>query len=112
MIAAIKGGRADVAVGSAVIFGPTLQKMNEPGVELRTDFAPPEVAGHPAVEYAAMGFRKSDAALREMYNAGLARLVVSGELASINEKWGLPRALTPTAELPPSERLCKSLALI
>jgi polar amino acid transport system substrate-binding protein len=54
-----------------------------------------------------MGFRKEDVALREAYNAGLAKLLASGELAAINKKYGLPEALSPNASTPSTEELCK-----
>jgi polar amino acid transport system substrate-binding protein len=106
--AAIKSNRAEVAFNSLVIILPTLKSMNDPDLELVEDFADPVVNGKPAIDYAAMGFRKEDSSLRTTYNAGLAKLVASGELAKINAKYGLPASLTPNASTPQVEELCKA----
>ncbi len=108
LLAAVQGGRADVAFCVLTILAPTLEKMSGSGLEFAKDFVDPVVDGKPAIEYAAMGFRKEDDALRTAYNEGLAKLVASGELAAINRKYGLPDALTPTAETPTSDVLCKA----
>ena len=108
LFAAIKGGRADAVISSLVIIAATLDTMKDPALELVTDFVDPVVDGKPAIDYAAMGFRKADTALLAAYNAGLARLVQSGEIVAINQKWGLPAALSPNAETPSIETLCKA----
>jgi len=95
-------------ISSLVIIAATLGTMKDPALELVTDFVDPVVDGKPAIDYAAMGFRKADTALLAAYNAGLARLVQSGEIVAINQKWGLPAALSPNAETPSIETLCKA----
>lgn len=106
LIAAVKAGRTDVGFLSLVMLGGALQRMNEPAVEMIQNFKPAAGANRPRVDYCAMGFRPADNALREMYNAGLAKIVASGELAEINAKWGLPKALSPTTETPLIDALC------
>lgn len=108
LLAAIKGGRAEAVISSLVIIAATLDTMKDPSLALVTDFIDPVVDGKPAIDYAAMGFRKSDTALLQAYDAGLAKLVASGEIVSINQKWGLPAALSPTTQTPPIEALCKA----
>ncbi|WP_281401922.1 ectoine/hydroxyectoine ABC transporter substrate-binding protein EhuB [Mesorhizobium caraganae] len=108
LLSAVKGGRADAVISSLVIIASTMKAMNDSSVQLVDNFVDPVVNGKPAIDYAAMGFHKDSKALREAYNTGLAKLVSSGELAKINEKWGLPAALTPTAETPSIETLCKA----
>jgi polar amino acid transport system substrate-binding protein len=107
-LAAVQSGRADVAFNSLVILYPTLAKMANSGLEMVSDFVDPVVDGKPAIDYAAMGFRKDDTDLIAAYNAGLAKLVASGELATINKKYDLPESLTPTASTPTSAALCKA----
>jgi polar amino acid transport system substrate-binding protein len=108
LFAAIKGGRVDAVISSLVIIAATLDTMKDPALELVTDFVDPVVDGKAAIDYAAMGFRKEDTALLAAYNAGLAKLVASGEIIEINQKWGLPAALSPNAETPSIETLCKA----
>ena len=108
LLAAVQGGRADVAFCSLVIIYPTLLTMSDSGLEIVKDFVDPIVDGKPAIDYAAMGFRKEDNALRDAYDAGLAKLIASGELAAINKKYGLPEALSPIASTPTSAELCKA----
>jgi polar amino acid transport system substrate-binding protein len=108
LIAALRGGRADAVVSSLVILAATLDKMKDDSVGLVEDFVDPTQNGKPAVDYAAMGFRKEDDPLREAYNKGLAKLVASGEIVEINKKWGLPAPLSPTADTPSSDVLCKA----
>jgi polar amino acid transport system substrate-binding protein len=108
LIAALKGGRADAVVSSLVILAATLDKMKDDSVGLVEGFVDPTQNGKPAVDYAAMGFRKEDTPLREAYNKGLAKLVASGEIVEINKKWGLPAPLSPTADTPSSDVLCKA----
>jgi polar amino acid transport system substrate-binding protein len=107
LLAAVQGGRADVAFNTLVINYSTFNKVPNSGLEFVKDFVDPVVNGKPAIDYAAMGFRKEDTALREAYNAGLAKIKASGELAAINKKYGLPEALSPTASTPTSAELCK-----
>ncbi|MCB1486314.1 MAG: ectoine/hydroxyectoine ABC transporter substrate-binding protein EhuB [Bauldia sp.] len=108
LIAALKGGRADAVISSLVILAATLDTMKDDAVELVEGFVDPTQDGKPAVDYAAMGFRKEDTALVDAYNKGLAKLVASGEIVEINKKWGLPAALSPTADTPTSDVLCKA----
>jgi polar amino acid transport system substrate-binding protein len=107
LLAAVQGGRADVGFNTLVINYSTFEKMPDSGLEFVENFVDPVVDGKPAIDYAAMGFRQEDVALREAYNAGLAKLLASGELAAINKKYGLPEALSPTASTPTPEELCK-----
>src|SRR5690606_5379021 len=74
LLSAVKGGRADAVISSLVIIASTMKAMNDPGVQLVDDFIDPVVDGKPAIDYAAMGFHKDSNALREAYNAGLAKL--------------------------------------
>ena len=106
LLSALKGGRVDAVISSLVIIGSTLASMNEEGLELVEDFIDPVVDGVPAIDYAAMAFHQEDTALLDAYNAGLAELMASGELAEINAKWGLPAALTPNAETATTAQLC------
>ncbi len=108
LIAALKGGRADAVLSSLVILAATLDTMKDDSVALVDGFVDPTQDGKPAVDYAAMGFRREDTALREAYNKGLAKLVASSEIVEINKKWGLPAALSPTADTPSSDVLCKA----
>ncbi len=108
LLAAVQGGRADVAFNTLVINYSTFEKMPSSGLEFVKDFIDPVVNGKPAIDYAGMGFRKEDVALREAYNAGLAKLMESGELAAINKKYGLPEELTPTKSTPQPPELCKA----
>jgi polar amino acid transport system substrate-binding protein len=107
LLAALKGGRADAAMGGYIILNATLKKVNDPGLQLLDKFVDVVVNGKPAVDYAAMGFRKEDNALREAYNRGLAKLIASGKLVEINERWGIPASLTATASTPKPEEICK-----
>ena len=107
LLAAIKGGRADAAMGGYIILSSTLQKVNDPGLQMAPDFVQIEVNGRPAIDYAAMGFHKDDNVLRETYNKGLDELIQSGRLIEINKKWGIPSALTATADTPKPEEVCR-----
>jgi polar amino acid transport system substrate-binding protein len=104
--AAVKSGRADVVFASQLVLSSMLQKMNDPALELVEKFIDPLSNGKPVVDYAAMGFRKEDKMLRDAYNKGLGNLVASGEIISINKKWGLPDMLSPTTSTPTADQLC------
>jgi len=106
LLSALKGGRIDAVLSSLVIIASTLAAMNDDSLVMVEDFVDPVVDGVPAIDYAAMAFHKDDTALLAAYNAGLAELVASGELAEINAKWGLPAALTPTAETATTAQIC------
>lgn len=107
LLAAINGGRADAAMGGYIILSATLKKVNDPGLQLADNYVDVVVNGKPAIDYAAMGFRKEDNALREAYNKGLAKLIQSGKLIEVNGKWGIPASLTATAATPKPEEICR-----
>jgi polar amino acid transport system substrate-binding protein len=108
LIAAIKAGRADAAFGGYLILSATLKKVNEPALQMGDDFVEVVVNGKPAIDYAAMGFRKEDTDLLAAYNKGLAAMIQSGKLAEINAKWGIPAALTATAATPTPAEICRA----
>lgn len=108
LLSALRGGRVDAVISSLVIIASTVEAMNDEGLEIVEDFVDPVVDGAPAIDYAAMAFHKDSTALLAAYNTGLAELVASGELAEINAKWGLPTALTPTAETATTEQICSA----
>ena len=107
LLAAIKGDRADAAMGGYIILSATLKKVNDPALMLSDKYVDVVVNGKPVIDYAAMGFRKEDNALREAYNRGLAKLIASGKLIEINKKWGIPESLTATAATPRPEEICR-----
>jgi polar amino acid transport system substrate-binding protein len=106
LFAALKADRVEAVLASPVVLTAMLEKMNDPTFELVDRFVDPLSNGKPAIDYAAMGFRKDDITLRETYNKGVAKLVASGEIVEINKKWGLPATLSPTLSTPLTQQLC------
>ena len=108
LIAAIKAGRADAAFGGYLSLSSTLKKVNEPALQMGDNFVDVVVNGKPAIDYAAIGFRKEDTDLIAAYNKGLAAMIQSGKLAEINARWGIPAALTATAATPTPAEICRA----
>jgi polar amino acid transport system substrate-binding protein len=107
LVAAIKGGRAHAAFGGWLILNATLQKVNEPSLQMAEGFVDVIINGKPVIDYAAMGFRKGDTDLLATYNAGLTKIIKSGKLLEINAKWGIPAGLTATADTASPAQICQ-----
>jgi polar amino acid transport system substrate-binding protein len=108
ILAAVQSGRADIAASAAIVLIMLLKKMNDSSIEMATPFqVPAGPDGKPEIDYSAMCFRKQDADFKKAYDAGLAKLVASGELQRINAKWGLLPDMTPNARTSTAEEVCK-----
>lgn len=88
-IAGLQAGRVDAVVASTVTIRGALSRASDPRLEFITlSEQPRDETGKESVGYGGMAFRKEDVALREAWNAWLAKGLGSGRVTSIIEPFG------------------------
>ena len=87
-VAALLAGRIDAITFSTGTAIGILQDPNIQGIERAMPFTGLVVDGKPVVNYAAIAFRPEDAALRDLYNEGLAKKKAEGAIKTIFAKSG------------------------
>jgi polar amino acid transport system substrate-binding protein len=81
--------------------------QDDSGLEYADPFEDPlDAEGNPVRSFTSIGFRPEDDDLREAFNAGLAELLESGELASIVEPFGFTAADLPAPD-ETAESICE-----
>jgi len=104
-IAALKAGRVDGALQTAITAQTTVKASNDPTIERALPFEQAVINGKPTVNYAGFAFRPEDKDLVAAFNADLAKVLGSPEHLRILEKYSItpneiPRGMT-------TEALCK-----
>jgi polar amino acid transport system substrate-binding protein len=102
-IAALKAGRVDGALQTAISAATTVKNSNDKTIERALPFEQAIVNGKPTMNYAGFAFRLGDKDLVDAFNAELARFKGSPEHVKMLEKYGIspneiPKGVT-TAEL-------------
>ena len=101
----VRVGRADVMMSISIAVPSTLEALGA-GFSAGPAFAP-MVDGKPQVNFQAFGFRKGDEALRDAFNAEVAKMRASGELAKLFEPFGITQADIDLGASQTLEQLCQ-----
>jgi len=94
-VAALQAGRIDAFAGTALTVQDLLKKMQSGKLERANPFADPVIEGKVLRGHGAFGFRKTDSALRDQFNAHLTDLIGSAEHRSLVEPFGFTEAELP-----------------
>lgn len=102
-VAALKAGRVDGALQTAITAATTVKSSNDPTIERALPFEQAVINGKPTINYAGFAMRPEDKGMLTAVNAELAKLLGSPEHLKILEKYSIsaneiPRGVT-TAEL-------------
>lgn len=104
-VAALKAGRVDGALQTAVTAATTVKASNDPTIERALPFDQAVINGKPTINYAGFAMRPEDKDLLAAVNAELAKVMGSPEHLKILEKYSIsvneiPKGVT-------TEQLCK-----
>jgi polar amino acid transport system substrate-binding protein len=88
-LAAVKAGRADGALQTAVTAAWTVRTSNDPMIERAMPFEQAIINGKPSLNYAGFAFRPEDKDLLEAFNAELVKVIGSKEHLDILAKYGI-----------------------
>lgn len=105
-ISGLQADRVDAFTLTSLSVQSLLQNANDPGLERATPFADPVIDGAVMRGCGAVAFRKEDAALRDAFNAELAKMIASGELLTILAPYGFTEAELPGDMT--AEKLCSA----
>jgi polar amino acid transport system substrate-binding protein len=102
-ISALRAGRVDGALQTAITANRTVQSSNDRTIERALPFEQPIIDGKPAINYAGFAFRPEDKDLYEVFNAELQKVLGSTEHIAILKKYDIspneiPKGVT-TAQL-------------
>jgi polar amino acid transport system substrate-binding protein len=102
-VAALKAGRVDGALQTAITAQTTVKNSNDPTIERALPFEQAVINGKPTINYPGFAFRPEDADLVAAFNAELTKTLGSPEHLKILEKYSisaneLPKGVT-TASL-------------
>jgi polar amino acid transport system substrate-binding protein len=102
-VAALKAGRVDGALQTAISAETTVRSSNDPSIERALPFEQPVINGKPTINYAGFAFRKEDKELLAAFNQVLAQTLASPEHVDILKKYSIspneiPKGVT-TAQL-------------
>lgn len=102
-VSALKAGRVDGALQTAITAATTVKSSNDPTIERALPFEQAVINGKPTINYAGFAFRPEDADLVAAFNAELTKVLGSPEHLKILEKYSispneLPKGVT-TASL-------------
>jgi len=88
-LAAVKAGRADGALQTAVTAATTVRMANDPTLERALPFEQAIITGKPSLNFAAFAFRPEDKDLLEAFNAELVKVLGTKEHQDILAKYGI-----------------------
>jgi polar amino acid transport system substrate-binding protein len=88
-ISALKAGRVDGALQTAITAQTTVKTSNDPTIERALPFEQPVINGKPTINYAGFAFRPEDADLVAAFNAELAKVLGSPEHLKVLEKYAI-----------------------
>jgi polar amino acid transport system substrate-binding protein len=104
-IAALKAGRVDGALQTAISAQATIKSSNDPTIERALPFEQAVINGKLTLNYAAFAFRPEDKDLVTAFNAELAKTLGSPEHLKILEKYSISPNEIPKGVT--TESLCK-----
>jgi polar amino acid transport system substrate-binding protein len=101
-ISALKAGRVDGALQTAITAQTTVKSSNDPTIERALPFEPAVINGKPTINYAGFAFRPEDADLVTAFNAELAKVAGSPGHLKVLEKYAIspneiPKGMTTAA---------------
>lgn len=104
-VAALKAGRVDGALQTAVTAATTVKASNDPTIERALPFEQAVINGKPTINYAGFALRPEDKDLLATVNAELAKVMGSPEHLKILEKYSISANEIPKGVT--TEQLCK-----
>ena len=104
-IAALKAGRVDGALQTAITAQATVKSSNDPTIERALPFEQAVINGKPTLNYAGFAFRPEDKNLVSAFNAELAKTLGGPEHLKILEKYSISPNEIPIGVT--TESLCK-----
>jgi polar amino acid transport system substrate-binding protein len=104
-IAALKAGRVDGALQTAITAQATVKSSNDPTIERALPFEQAVINGKPTLNYAGFAFRPEDKDLVSAFNAELAKTLGGPEHLKILEKYSISPNEIPKGVT--TESLCK-----
>ena len=104
-IAALKAGRVDGALQTAITAQATVKSSNDPTIERALPFEQAVINGKPTLNYAGFAFRPEDKDLVSAFNAELAKTLGGPEHLKILEKYSISPNEIPIGVT--TESLCK-----
>ena len=101
-ISALKAGRVDGALQTAITAQTTVKAANDPTIERALPFEQAVINGKPTINYAGFAFRPEDPDLVAAFNAELAKVLGSPEHLKVLEKYAIspneiPKGMTTAA---------------
>jgi len=104
-IAALKAGRVDGALQTAITAQATVKSSNDPTIERALPFEQAVINGKPTLNYAGFAFRPEDKNLVSAFNVELAKTLGGPEHLKILEKYSISPNEIPIGVT--TESLCK-----
>ncbi len=94
-IAALKAGRIDGALQTAITAETTVRSSNDPSIERALPFEHPVIEGKKTINYTGYAFRPEDKDLVSAFNLELARFLGSSEHIKMLEKYAISQNEIP-----------------
>lgn len=108
LLAGLKAGRCDVILLPALQISELLKTANDPSVERVEGFEQIRNAkGDPQYGYSGLGVRMADTDLKQALDAGIAKILSSGELLNIISQYGYGKDELPDGAKT-AEEICKA----
>jgi polar amino acid transport system substrate-binding protein len=104
-LAGVRAGRVDAYAGTSLTVQDLLAKDKSGALERADPFTDPIIGGESIRGYGAFGFRKEDAALRNVLNEGLKGFLGTPEHAALVRPFGFTESELPGAVT--AEELCR-----
>jgi len=101
----VAAGRVDAYAGTSLTVNSLLEKSGDRAVERAAPFHDPVIEGRPARGYGAFAFRREDRALREAFNAALARFIGTPRHRELVRAFGFGETELPGAAT--ADALCR-----
>jgi polar amino acid transport system substrate-binding protein len=99
LFAAVKTGRIDVFLNTAVTVAANLKTANDPALERVLPFAQAIIDGKPAVGVGSFAFRREDQGFVDTFNTHLLEVLRSGEALRIAQPYGFTAEDIPDGTL-------------
>ena len=105
-ISSLQAGQVDAVIQLTISLRDLFKRTNDPNLEfVYLDEQPKNADGKTITSYGGIGFRKEDAALRDLYSAGLKKLRASGRMLEIMKGFEFEEEDLPPADLT-SDEVC------
>ena len=107
-ISSLQAGQVDAVIQLTISLRDLFKRTNDPNLEfVYLTEQPKNAEGKSITSYGGIGFRKEDAALRDLYSAGLKKLRASGKMLEIMKGFDFAEEDLPPADLT-SDEVCAS----